>query len=246
MRLINLLAIAAPLALALWIAGLIVWRRAFGQFPAFNIYIAYSILNLSARLAIIGNWPLYFKVYWITEVGDVCLALAAIYQLSFTTFRGLALLTWCKVIVTLTACAVTTYSAWRALFRPPVRLTQWDTIIVGFEVGFQCLIASMCVLFFAAKKFLRFPNRRHSFIAFGFGVSSSGMLAATLLRSEFGNKFPLAISWGPSVAYLAALVLWLLAFQISWQEEDLSSQITIESAAKELESYASALKKVER
>jgi len=35
---------------------------------------------------------------------------------------------------------------------------------------------------------------------------------AALVRSEFGTKFSWLTDWGPPVAYLAAVLVWLSAF----------------------------------
>lgn len=234
------------LVAALVVAGLLIGRGVYRRLPLFVAYVAYSALATAARLASLAHWPLYWKVYWITEAGDMALALAAVAHSFFLAFRGLFQVRWFRYLAPLLPALVVLYAAAKAWLRPPAAAGPWVPLIVGVEIAAQNLVAAAFLAYLALRRILKLAYSAVDFeVMLGFAVSSFGMLAAVVLRSEFGTRFMNVTIWTPSIAYFCALLIWLKA---ALHQPTGAPELAVDPARalEELARYEAALKKAGR
>src|SRR5207245_2597494 len=81
-------------------------------------------------------------------------------------------------------------------------------------------------------------------IVYGFGISSGGMVGGVLLRSEFGTKFGWLTVWGPPLAYLLGVIVWLSAFLR--QEPEIKMDTSPEVVLQEMKENLSIMDRIQR
>ncbi|HEX7289472.1 MAG TPA: hypothetical protein VF532_25030 [Candidatus Angelobacter sp.] len=234
------------LGAAVVVAALLLWRRVYRRLPLFVTYVAYSALATAARLASLAHWPLYWKVYWITEAFDVALALAAVAHSFFLAFRGLFQVRWFRYLAPLAPALVILHAAGKAWLRPPAAAGPWAPLIVGVEIAAQNLIAASFLAYIALRRILKlsYSNSNHE-VMLGFAVNSFGMLAAVVFRSEYGTQFKNLITWAPSIAYSCALLIWAKS---AFHQPAGAAEAALEPALalEDLAQYEAVLKKAGR
>src|SRR5262249_3391720 len=86
-------------------------------------------------------------------------------------------------------------------------------ILISGAITSRFTIVGLVLLFFLLAKLVAARWYLYEFhIVYGLGLSSVGMVTAVLVRSEFGTRFAWLTEWGPPLAYLAAVIIWLAAF----------------------------------
>jgi hypothetical protein len=224
-------------------------RRAFLVSPIFMAYIIYSVISTAVQWVCLPDQQLYFKAYWLTEAGDIILAVAATCESFISTFRGFFALSWFRWVLPLLAGLVAIYATWKAIMHPPVLNSPLVAIVVGVEIFLRYFIAGVFITHLIGRRIWRVSILRFQYnILLGFFLSSCGMLFAAMLRSEFGTEFRLAMEWAQPVAYSAALFVWLFS-AMTWQakeEQRLSPEINADFAFLELGGYSSVLKKARK
>src|SRR5262249_40302566 len=88
MRMRDLLPGFVGQVLAIWLAAVLVRRKAHREFPFFFLYVSSSILIGLIRACVSGNYRLYFEVYWTTEALYVVLALLALHEVFRKVFAS--------------------------------------------------------------------------------------------------------------------------------------------------------------
>jgi hypothetical protein len=235
------------LAAGVVVAALLMRRRIYRRLPLFVTYVAYSALATAARLASLAHWPLYWKVYWITEAGDVALALAAVAHSFFLAFRGLFQVRWFRYLAPLVPALVVLYAAGKAWLRPPAAAGPFVPLIVGVEIAAQNLIAAAFLAYIALRRILKLSYSSGDFeVMLGFAVASFGMLAAVIFRSEYGTRFTSVITWAPSIAYSCALLIWAKSAFHTPVPAPPELRVDPARALEELTQYETVLKKAER
>jgi hypothetical protein len=228
------------------LAILLLKKRVNRCLPIFLTYVLYSTLSNAAQLLCQSDRSLYFKVYWISETGDISLAVAATCESFFATFRGFFVLAWFKFLLPVLAAVVAAYALWKAWMHPPVLNSPLVALIVGAEIGLRYFIAGIFILYLALRRSLQIVDLRSEHnVILGFFLASAGMLLAAIVRSESGTDFPLITSWAAPAACTIALFIWVFS---PWthKEQIIDPQIDADSAFKVLKQYSSVLKKVRR
>jgi len=225
-------------------------RGAVRSYPVFCTYIAASFCAVLAQWASSGNRVLYFKVFWITHALGSLLAIAAIYETFALSFRGYFVLRWFRLLLPAVAVIVAAYAIWKSFAHPPVLGSPLVNAVIGVEIGVQYLIVATFICYAALHKVLdvSYSSFRYG-VAAGFGLASFGMLAATLLRSEFGTRFHGFITWAPSVAYFLALLVWTGSSSIPLADEREipgADRITAADALDQLQQYRTTLEKARK
>ncbi|HEV3316976.1 MAG TPA: hypothetical protein VG488_08415 [Candidatus Angelobacter sp.] len=199
--------------LAIALASILIWRKLYKEFPFFFAYISSSILIAIARISADGNYLTFFKVVWATEAMYVLLALLALHEVFRWVFLAFFKKSWFWLFFPSTFAAISTLAAvyhFRAL---PAQANQVINLILSFGMAVNWVQAGLFVLFFALVWFHGIRWRDYPFgIVVGFAVIAIGSLGARWARSEFGTKFNFLASYAPAVAYIFAVVLWLITF----------------------------------
>lgn len=241
----NYVILPLQIVLALCIAIALFRRKLQLRLPLFFAYIVYVVLAGLARLATTADWAAYFKTFWITEAGDVLLSLTTAYYAFVGAFRGLFVLRRFRLVFLLLVFAVGSYAMWTALAVRPARVPFMISVIVGSEKFFQYLIVGLFCLMLAIKKALRFVGSSfEARILGGFALASLGMLLSAILFSVFGTRFASMQIWAGSVAYIGALIVWIMATLAPTKEVPGAGVINAEIALRELAGAASVLRKI--
>ncbi len=187
-------------------------RRLYRQFPVFASYIAYVILQVVLRSALLPREHLYFLAYWITAPIEVILAILAVHESFRRVFRAFYLTRWFRFCFPGSIALAMLYSLLTGYFSPPAHARGIYAAIISGMLMAQYVILTISIAFFALAKLLQVPWRIHEYrIVAGFGLSSGVTALAAGFRSVFGTRFPFFSEMLPAVSYLLALGIWASA-----------------------------------
>ena len=210
---IDILFPVVALLLGVGLAGVLLKRRLYSQFPFFFSYTVASIVGEVLKLALIHHYVLYFYAYWVSEALYVILALAALYEAYYRVFRNFFRVhPWFWRLFPVAVATVVVISTVYSLTRPPKQALWFINLIISLEIGVNLIQFSIFLLFRAAM--LVFHARRRNYplgIVNGFAVLAIAGIAYTLF-SEFGTKFTFLVQYGVPVAYILAEAVWLDTF----------------------------------
>jgi hypothetical protein len=206
--------IAANLVLDLWLFTVLHKQGVRKRLPWFVLFVVWELLSTTAGLTIwVANRRLYAIAYWWMEgprmvliVGAVRESFLRIFE-GFTSRRGFRWSIWGVI------AAVLLYSAWKAVYAPPVQNNRLVSYIVGTEFAFRWCIAAIGLLSMLLMYLLDEPLRtREGSVVIGFGIHSIAFLLWVLSRSLFGTKFAFFTEYLPSVGYFLAASWWIRVF----------------------------------
>lgn len=201
-----------PVTLQLWIIALFLRKRLYRRFPIFFVYTSCQILADVAQAVLVGGKN-YFYVYWCSAALIAVLSFLAIHESFLAIFKTFYRLSWFRLLWPGTIILIWTYAAWRAAVNPPLHFTRTGAILVFIAIVASYTIVGLALLFFLLFKIVRIRSHLYEFsIVYGLGLAALGMMIAALLRSEFGTKYAWVTEWGPPLAYLLGVVVWLSAF----------------------------------
>jgi hypothetical protein len=202
-----------PVALQVWILIIFFAKRSlYRRFPLFLLYTVAQIGMVLARAYWFGSKN-YFYVYWWTAAIQALLSVLALHEGFRAVFGTFYRLPWFRRLWPTTVSLIWAYAAWRAWVHPPLRFTRTGAMLVSIAIVASYTIVGLVLLFFLIVKVVRARYRLYEFnIVYGLGVTALAMMLAALVRSEFGTKFAWMTEWGPPLAYLIAVLVWLSAF----------------------------------
>ncbi|SRR6266567_1294007 len=201
-----------PIPLQMWIVVLLVRKSLHRRFPLFFSYMVYATVIDVARAVMIGR-SAYFYVYWGTEASDDLISVLAIYESFRAIFGTFYRLAWFRFVWPGAITVIWIYCIWQAWAHPSPNFGRFGAILISGAIASSFTIVGLVLLFFLLVKLAITRWYLYEFhIVYGLGVSSVGMVIAILVRSEFRNKFVWLTEWGPSLAYLVAVCVWLSAF----------------------------------
>ena len=200
-------------ALTAWVAALVVRRKFHREFPFFFTYLIVSVLVPVLRLAVSGDYPMFFTVFWATEALYAVLALLALYEVFHEVFLPFYQLWWWFRLLFPGAALLIAFLSIRHALHPWSQRAQPMEIIVAFATSVNYLEALLFGLFFALVLLLGVRWRSYPFgIVEGFGLYALGGLIAYRLRSEFGTKYNTIVKYALPVAYVVGVLVWLDTF----------------------------------
>lgn len=206
--------IVAGLAVDAWLL-IIVYRQGIRkQLPWFALYIAWGVLLQSIQL---GAWlvgpRLYIAVYWWMELIAVVLIVGSVRESFLRIFRGFTSKAGFRWSVWSVILAVVIYSAWKAIYLPPVHSSLLESFVVGAEFAFRWGIFGIAVLTTVFSLFLHEPmDTREDAVVTGFGIVSVGVLAGVISFSLFGTRYLFLTKYASSVGYFLAAFWWIWVF----------------------------------
>jgi hypothetical protein len=215
MRLQDIILTLVGLVLTVWVGTLVVQRRLRREFPFFFAYVAASVFISVARLTVVGDYALYFDVFWTTEILNAVLVLLALYEVFREVFFAFyELWWWFRLVFPGVALIAITVAVSRTILHPPVEATPLIGAILASSRIVNYLEAILFGLFFLLVLLLGVPRRSYPFgIVEGFGIAALGALVAYGLRSEFGTKYNMFAKYAPPVAYVLGVLVWLDTFR---------------------------------
>lgn len=194
------------------LAVLLVRRRLCRKYPFFWAYIAFSVLATTAGISVSGSFQLLFRVYWITEALHSVLALLALHEAFHDVFiQDFRDWWWFRMVFPATVLMLSVVFIGNALLHPPVQTSPLGVVIYSFGTVVNCVVGGLFLMFLVSawlllgESWLTYPYG----VVTGFAVSALGSVVAFWARSIFGTKFDLLAKYGPAVAYIVAVVVWI-------------------------------------
>jgi hypothetical protein len=221
-----------------WILLLMIRKGLHRRFPWFFLYMVYSTITDIARTVLIGS-AVYFYVYWGTKAVAYVLAVVALYESFRAIFQTFYRLSWFRFVWPGAIILIWIYCIWRALKHPPPHFGGIGAILISGAIGSSFTIVGLVLLFFILARLVVMNWYLYEFhIVYGLGLASAGMVTAVLVRSEFGNKFVWLTEWGPPLAYLIAIFVWLSAFLRREQEINIGTppEVVLQEMQQDLKS----------
>lgn len=209
----DIILLLVALALGAWLAFALLRRRLYSEFPFFFTYVAASITGEIIKLAVIRDYPTYFKVFWTTEALYAILGLLALHEAFRRVFGAFFhIYSWFWILFPAVAAIVAGISIFHTIQHPPAQASPLISLILSVEVAINVIQATIFLLFLGVQWLFKVRRRNYPWgIVEGFAVLALAG-AAYALRSEFGTKFALVAKYGTSVAYILAEILWLDTF----------------------------------
>lgn len=197
------------------VAAILLRKKLHRRFPLFMAYTFYSLAITAERFILLwGSDEVIFVNFLVTESLYALLGLLAIYESFREIFLPFYRVRWFFPLLWLVIAATLAASISRAVFHPPVQAYRLGAIVLSLEIGVRYVQGGIFLLCWALWRFFKIRPRRYPLaIVDGFGVAAVGILAASMLRSEFGIRFNTLFQFAPAVAYIVALVVWLFYLQ---------------------------------
>lgn len=211
---VALTLLIANLIVDVWLLIIVHRQGVKKQLPWFVLYVAWGILQALVQL---GAWvtspQLYVAVYWWMELIAVVLIVSAVRESFLRIFQGFTSRAGFRWSVWGVILAVVVYSAWKAIYAPPVQSTRLGSFVVGAEFAFRWGIFGIAALTSVFSLFLHEPmNTREDAVVMGFGLASVGVLAGVVSFSLFGTKYLFFTKYASSVGYFVAVFWWIWVF----------------------------------
>jgi hypothetical protein len=247
MKIIPILTFLADLAVNVWLL-LIVWRRdVWRQLPWFALYVAWEFIATVVGLTLwFVDRHLYVTVFWWMEAARIALVVGAMRESFLHTFVGFSSLRWFPWVVRSVIGGVVVYSAWKAIYAPPIQSNRVISFIIAGEFTFRWGLAAVGLLSLLLVWLLELPNdTRETAVILGIATASGAFLVAVLSRSFFGTKYVRITQFVPDVGYLVAAAIWIKYMLRPEQEFGFKELgITPEQMASELRRYREAAERL--
>ena len=238
-----------PTVLQMLLVALLVRRAMHWRLRFFFVYTLFSIVRQLVGVLLLKNYY-YFSYYWASEAISVLLIFLALYEVFRLVFRNFYQIPGFSLLFPAIGVVMLVIAGLRAIFWPPTDTDRLITTVIVLEISVGFLQVGVFALFFLLVRFFRTRGRQYAFgVALGFGIIAAGTLTIFLLRSEIGTKFNIIVRHTPAVAYIIAVMVWLLTFIKSqprhpWQEGE--PALNPEELITELRHYTKVAKGVLR
>lgn len=239
------LSLGIPIALQVLILFLLIKQRLRQRFFWFLIYISYELIQTLLRLSVSGNRTLYLTIYWFTEIGDVTFTVLAFREGFLNVFRKYTRLRWFVAVIWSLIGATLLYSLLNALVAPPAQADRRFAIIITLEVAISFALSVVGILYFTLTALLRIKGHRwESGVISGFTIYVALSVCGFLIRSIFGNKFPVLSTWLSPIGYILAVATWALELARPERPSSVPSrELTVDDLTN-LEQYSKTLERV--
>src|SRR5216684_2756896 len=213
MRKIDIFLTVTGLAGAIGVAGLLIWRKLYREFPFFFAYVSSSVIIPVVRVSVSGHYRLFVEVYWATDIVYALLALLALHEIFRRVFIAFFSKWWFSLLFPCSALAILAIATVYHTAHLPVQANRVMSLIVSLGIAVNLVQATLFLLFCSLVAFHSVRWRNYPFgIIVGFAVIAAGGLGGNWAISEFGKRFTTLWSYSTSVAYIFAVLLWLLTF----------------------------------
>jgi hypothetical protein len=241
----DLIISLAGVALEVGLTVLFIRRKLYRKYRFFFIYVLFSILTTVLKLTASGNYQLFFKIYWATEALYAVFALLALYEAFHDVFiADYRDYRWFWMVFPGAVLALAVIFIGYALLHRAVGVPPIIALILAFETVVNCVKGGLFVMFVGlvwvlGDTWITYPYG----VVLGFAVSAAGSLLSYWLFSVFGTKVNWLGKYGPPVAYILAVVIWIgSCFLPPEPEERWKDFTTPEEALATVRQYRKALR----
>lgn len=234
----------AGTALQVFLCLLLFVRGAYRQFRFFTLCIVFSVAYTIALIVVRQHASLYLGVYWVNEGISVVLIFLALQESFYLVFRNFLTIPWFRRLFPGIGLLMLFVSVLRAAFYPVAQASLLATTLITLEIIVGFLQFGIFCLFILLVQFFHLRWRQQAFgVVLGFGISAAGSLVVYLLRSEFGTKFNPVVRITPPIAYIIAVVVWVVTFlRPEPLQPSLDAVFSPEQMASDLRRYTKAVK----
>jgi|SRR5215469_9561344 len=213
MNITNFFRLSGPV-LQVCLLLLLIKRGAHLTFRFFCAYTVFAVVSGVTKFLVREHALVHFYLFWSAEAVYAILGFAALYEVYYHLFRHLYYRPLIRYAFPAIALAVLALSGiWIWLPSQPVHAILLLRVIAALEFALRLLQMAFFLLIIFLAIYRSDSTRRYGYgIAIGFGVSASGIYAASLIFSEFGTRYKTLLSFLPPVAYLVAIIIWLDTF----------------------------------
>ena len=234
----------AGTALQAFLCLLLLWRGSYRQFRFFSLCMALSVVSAIAFIMARQHEALYLQVYWVNEGISVVLAFLALQESFYLVFRNFLSIPWFRLLFPGIGLLMLFVAVLRAAFHPVSQAGLLETTLITLEIIVGFLQFGIFCLFILLVRFFHLRWRQYAFgVVLGFGIAAAGALVVYLLRSEFGTKFDPVVRITPPIAYIIAVVIWVVAFlRPERLQPSLDAIFSPEQMASDFRRYTKAVK----
>jgi hypothetical protein len=202
------------LAIDVWLLTIVHRQHVRRHLPWFVLYIAWQVLLVLIQLTTwLINPRSYVTIYWWTEAIGVVVIVGAVRESFLRIFRGFTGMQWFRWTVSGVIAAVVAYSAWKAVYAPPVQGNRLTALVIGSEFLFRWGIAIIALLTTILSYLLNEPmDTWEDAVITGFGLASAAFVISVILVSFFGMRYLFLSKYIPSVGYFVAVFMWIRVF----------------------------------
>lgn len=204
----------ANLLLNLWLLIIVYRSGVRKQLRWFALYMLWEVLSGAAELAawLVGR-QFYAPLYWWMETIEIALIVGAVRESFLRIFQGFTKIRGFRWMVWGVIGGVVIYSAWKAIFAPPIQHNKFGVFVLEAEFLFRWGVLGIALLAaIMGAILLGRLNSREDAVVTGFGVACAGFLAYIGMVSIFGNKYIFFAQYLPSVGYFVAVGWWIWVF----------------------------------
>ena len=196
--------------LQLLLAGVLVYRKLWVNFPLFTTYVLFGLADSLVLLASRANASFYFYFYWIGEAGGIILGFLVLYEvfksifLQHAALRKLAAFIFSTSLVILTAIAV-----FILLHAGPRLTSNIGRSVMVMEEATRTIEVGLLIVLFASTGAFGLHWRQPVFgVSLGLGIFVAVELIAVTMRSQLSPATHNAFSIIRTLAYTTSLVIW--------------------------------------
>ena len=207
-----------------WLAAILFRRKLHTKYPFFFAYVLFSIVSTFALLYVRNNYLAYFMTYWAAQVLYVILSLFSLHEVFRHVFRPFYdILSWFWLIFPAVVLIIAHMSVYQAIVHPPTDASALIGVLLSFSMAVNYVRLGLFTLFAVLVLLLGSSWRNYPFgIMQGFTAVALGEVFSLGLRYEFGTKYNTLAKYGPPVAFLCGIVLWLSTFLHPPESESVS------------------------
>jgi hypothetical protein len=211
MSILPIISFLIHLTVSSWLLTVVLRRGIWRQLPWFTGYVASEVVGASVGLVLwFVDRQLYVAVSWSLDVAQIILIVGTVRESFLRTFVGFSSLRWFPWLVWSVIGSIVVYSAWKAIYAPPVQNNRIVALIIDGEFTFRWAIVAVGLLSAGLERlFTLARDTREVAVIEGCAVASVGVLAWAVIRSLFGTRFALITQYFGELAYLIAAWIWL-------------------------------------
>jgi len=190
------------------LAGILLYRKLYREFPLFFSYVIVTeLVGLARYITSKGSPDIYSKVYWISNLVVVLFAFLASYELFVRRlFPRFYKVRFFRILFTVAAILVNVLVVIAAIYGNHKR---WLLLSARIE---EFLRAAVVFFFVALMTVMGRKWEMKEFgIAFGFGLDVATSLASVALWTQASKRNPL-VGRIPVIAYDIACIIWIYCF----------------------------------
>lgn len=196
-----------------WLLIIVVRHAVRKQLPWFAFFVIWEFIAQSGGLVtLLVNRPLYYKLFWWTELVDITLTVAAVRESFMRIFQGFTRKPGFRWSVWTLIAGVVIYSALRAIYGPPFQVSGMYTFVYHVEFLFRWGFLAIAGLTVILGILMREGITREDAVVTGVGIAAGAWLLYLGSFSLLGKKYIFLTKYITSVGYFVAAFLWIYVF----------------------------------